>query len=536
MAVFGAGDEIEEKYRVRRILGEGGMNTVYMVETLKGGRVFAMKVTKPRSELGAHYAEAYNSFLKEVSILMSTRHPCIPRIEDYFSLGDQYVIVEEFLEGTSLDKYLEHNLPSERQVCEWGILLCNALQALHKEKIIFRDLKPANIVLSPSEEVKLIDFDIARTYKDGQARDTTLLGTPGYAAPETYGTSQSDPRSDIYSLGATLHNLITGADPQDNPLRFEPIEKLRSGVNPRFEQIIMKALSARPSDRYSSVDEMKKELQKVLPKLIAPMAPPLQPSFPSPPAGLAGTVQSTGIGCTTIEAVLQIVITLIIGVWWLVSHMSSCKINTESTPPPSPAASARVVRYYAAQEPSPGAGYGMASGMPGILTIATGSSYRVPRSRFLTIYKNTFNASPSFDVKPSLKLAFQSLEPGGDQEAEFSCVINKPGSYHMKVCFVMPQDVTYLTSAGSFTELPGEYGESSITTLTRWSGHDGEFNFKVSSKGTPVEGLIKWRPAESVPELTYDHDYPWLGPRALLWLTDKHESLVFTKGFMIMKN
>jgi serine/threonine-protein kinase len=130
--------------------------------------------------------------------------------------------------------------------------LCNVLEYLHGRSppVVFRDLKPGNVMLTPTSEVKLIDFGIARFFKPGQARDTVNLGTPGYAAPEQYGSlSQTDPRSDIYGLGALLHQMVTGHDPTTTPFNLPPPRQLNPRISPRIEATIQQALQAEPSQR-----------------------------------------------------------------------------------------------------------------------------------------------------------------------------------------------------------------------------------------------------------------------------------------------
>lgn len=263
------GDIIEDKYRIVKPLGEGGMNRVYLVEGIDGSGQYAMKVTREPGELNSSNQEIYNQFLKEVSILSTIKHKSLPVIHDYFSSGNKYYILEEYIDGESLDKFIQGSDPDEEFIVTWALKLCDVLEVLHKKRIIFRDLKPANIMIANDGNLKLIDFDIARFYKEGKNCDTSLLGTPGYAAPETYGRTQSDARSDIYSLGATMYHLYTKRDPQDNPFCFFPILSLKPNANVKLVKIIDKALSHKPQERYKSVAEMKKELLDVNNDLIS---------------------------------------------------------------------------------------------------------------------------------------------------------------------------------------------------------------------------------------------------------------------------
>ncbi|MDQ7827327.1 MAG: ankyrin repeat domain-containing protein [Candidatus Eremiobacteraeota bacterium] len=258
------GTVVNGRYKVLRFLGEGGMNRVYLVEGPQG-ITFAMKVTKSGQETGAPGSETTDKFYREVEILTRFPHHMLPALEDYFVSGGLFFLIEEYIEGSSLEEYLENSLLSEDEAIGLALRLCDALAFLHGHGIIFRDLKPANLVVMASGELKLIDFDIARFFKEGKAADTIALGTPGYAAPETYGKSQSDARSDIYSLGATLHHLITGIDPQDSPFQFEAAHRVRSDISPGFGEVIQRALRLNPFERFQSAASMKKALLRLRP-------------------------------------------------------------------------------------------------------------------------------------------------------------------------------------------------------------------------------------------------------------------------------
>jgi len=258
------GDVVNGQYRVVRLIGQGGMNKIYLVEDLKGECSYAMKVTRDPSEIQMNAPEAYNKFLREIAVLTTIKHPVLPGINDYFVFEDKYYIIEEYIQGQSLADYISRNLPSPNDVIRWALLLCSVLETLHSNSIIFRDLKPDNIMLTTEGKVKLIDFDISRRYKEGQLVDTMLLGTPGYAAPEAYGKTQSDTRSDIYSLGATMHHLLTGINPQDRPFQFEPLDTARPGLDKRLVRLIDAMLSMNPEQRPQSIEEIRDNLTRIL--------------------------------------------------------------------------------------------------------------------------------------------------------------------------------------------------------------------------------------------------------------------------------
>ena len=151
----------------------------------------------------------------------------------------------------------------EAQVAEWAIQVCDVLDYLNGQKpqaIIFRDMKPANVMLAKDDKVKLIDFGIARLFQPGKTKDTRVMGTPGYAAPEQYGAGQTDARSDIYALGATMHHLLTRRDPSIQPHVFPPCQTLNSSVSSPMTNIVSKATDLDPNKRYQSAAEMKQAL------------------------------------------------------------------------------------------------------------------------------------------------------------------------------------------------------------------------------------------------------------------------------------
>jgi ankyrin repeat protein/predicted Ser/Thr protein kinase len=260
MSTLTPGTKVRGTYRVLRFIGEGGMNRVYLVEDSEGER-WALKETKEAHEVHSSNDEIFWQFEREISILTSLSHPRLPKISAYFSIGRRHYVVEEFIDGQSLEKLISYALPGPEEVIDLAIKLCEVLDHLHRNGIIFRDLKPANILVTTKGELKLIDFDIARYYKKGRTVDTTTLGTPGFAAPETYGASQSDARSDIYSLGATMHSMLTGIDPQDKPFYFESLTRIRADVYPGLVRIIEKALDMKAENRYKSARALKKALQ-----------------------------------------------------------------------------------------------------------------------------------------------------------------------------------------------------------------------------------------------------------------------------------
>ncbi len=172
--------------------------------------------------------EAIDTFQREADLLSQLAHPSLPHLYEQIRKSEQWYLVLDFIEGETLEDY-QNQVPNKclllSEVFTIGLQLCDVLEYLHTHQppIIFRDLKPANIIRSPEGKVYVIDFGIARFFKPGQGKDTMALGSPGYAAPEQYGRVQTTPLADIYSLGAILHQLLTGKDPSEAPLRLAPL-------------------------------------------------------------------------------------------------------------------------------------------------------------------------------------------------------------------------------------------------------------------------------------------------------------------------
>jgi tetratricopeptide (TPR) repeat protein len=242
------------RYQLLKRIGQGGMGAVYKAaDTRFNNRPVAIKEMSSSGLTPARIQEAEEAFEHEAHLLADLLHPNLPRIYEHFTENDRSYLVMDFIEGLTLEEYLEQKgggpLPVD-QVITWAEQLCDVLNYLHSHQppIIFRDLKPANVMISDSGHVYLIDFGIARFFKPGKQHDTVALGSPGYAAPEQYGKAQSTPRSDIYSLGALLHHLLTGVDPSNQPFFFQDASQLNPAINPAFD-ILLKQMLAMDSDR-----------------------------------------------------------------------------------------------------------------------------------------------------------------------------------------------------------------------------------------------------------------------------------------------
>jgi len=211
------------------------------------------------------------NFEREANLLATLDHPSIPQIYDYFTHNERSYLILEFINGKDLEALLNNTdefIPPEK-VAHWAVELCEVLNYLHNHKpepIIFRDMKPSNVMINHHNHVILIDFGIAKTFQAGQRG--TMIGTEGYSPPEQY-RGEANSLADIYSLGATLHHLLTRKDPRlEPPFSFgeRPLRASNPGVAPDLEEVVNKALQYSPQDRYQSVVEMKEALLLVIKK------------------------------------------------------------------------------------------------------------------------------------------------------------------------------------------------------------------------------------------------------------------------------
>ena len=250
------------RYRVVRFVGRGGMGAVYLCEDLRlPGKQWALK------EMILHdpgvAEQVRDSFQREAQFLAGLRHRSLPLIVDVFSIEDRQYLVMEFIHGETLAQRVENQgVPSDTTALSWALELAQVLDYLHRQDrpIIFRDLKPENIIITEDGHVKVIDFGLARHFEPGKRRDTQASGTVGYAPPEQWEDSgQSDPRSDIYSLAATLFYVLTGKPP--SPIYgSHRIRPYRPDIDPGIEALVLRCLQPDPSQRYRSAAELIKDL------------------------------------------------------------------------------------------------------------------------------------------------------------------------------------------------------------------------------------------------------------------------------------
>ncbi len=284
----GAGEQIlpkgailQNRYEILRILGLGGMGSVYLSRDLnfaKVERLCAVKEMISATPDPAVRKLALANFEREANTLASINHPSIIKIYDYFTEGSRTYLVMEYVEGKNLEQILDDlddtQFLDETRVLNWGIQVCDVLTFLHnyKSPIVYRDLKPSNLILRAdgTEQLVLIDFGIAKAFEEG--KKGTMMGTEGYSPPEQY-RGIAGPKGDVYALGATLHHLLTRRDPKlEPPFTFHeaPLRNYNPHISPETEAVVMKALNYEMDKRYASASEMKVSLQHVLKMLTKP--------------------------------------------------------------------------------------------------------------------------------------------------------------------------------------------------------------------------------------------------------------------------
>ena len=252
------GSLVDGKYKILNVIGHGGMSVVYMAINEKANKTWAIKEVRKDGKLD--FEEVKQGLTVETNMLKKLRHNNLPSIVDVIEDEDTFIIVMDYIEGKPLsDAIQEYGAQPQESVIKWAKQLCNVLGYLHSQTpaIIYRDMKPSNVMLKPDGNLVLIDFGIAREYKEQNLADTTCLGTIGYAAPEQFGgRGQTDARTDIYCLGATLHHLITGQDPCKPPYARYPIRHYNGALSTGLEEILLKCTRDNPEERYQSCAEL----------------------------------------------------------------------------------------------------------------------------------------------------------------------------------------------------------------------------------------------------------------------------------------
>src|SRR5215211_3532867 len=282
------------QYKILGLIGRGGMGAVYRAQRLSDGAIWALKEMRPQTDAPpGEVEENRRLFVQEAELLESLHYPNLPVVADRFEYQGRPTLVMEFVPGQTLeDRMRDANAPLlEQQVVSYVIQITRVLHYLHTRQppIIYRDLKPSNIMLTPDGVLKLIDFGVARTHKRGKSKDTVAMGSAGYAPPEQYGKGQTDARSDVYALGATLLHLLTNMPPI--PLQTPApggIRKFNLSVDEQTEGVIIKAMAADQAARFQTAAEFE---QALLGRLDTPyidptarvVPPPVVPAVPTVP-------------------------------------------------------------------------------------------------------------------------------------------------------------------------------------------------------------------------------------------------------------
>jgi serine/threonine protein kinase len=263
---------LQGRYRLIAHIGAGGFSSVDQAEDTVTGHKVAIKCISLQGLTTQEIIDATDTFNREVALLSDLAHPRLPHIHDRFSDAEHWYVVMDWIDGETMDEYYKRRsgttaqpgLPLE-EVLDIGLQLCEILDYLHTHQppIIFRDLKPGNIMRTHTGDLYLIDFGIARRFIPGKSKDTVPLGSPGYAAPEQYGSAQTTPQSDLYSLGALLLFLLTGDDPSEDPLHIAPLVVSGDAGRDAQASLLMRLLEHDAGKRPTSASAVRKDLEHI---------------------------------------------------------------------------------------------------------------------------------------------------------------------------------------------------------------------------------------------------------------------------------
>jgi Tol biopolymer transport system component len=267
------GQVLEQRYRIEALLGQGGMGAVYRAIDLKFNTPVALKENLTVTP------DSQRQFTREAGLLHQLRHPNLPRVTDHFTIAGQgQYLVMDYVEGEDLKGLLARQGPlPEAQALNWICQVLDALEYLHSRQVIHRDVKPANVKITPQGQVFLVDFGLAKVYDPGQETTIGARGaTPGYAPPEQYGAGRTDARSDVYSAGATLYSLLAGRVPPDalemviRRGQLPSLRQLAPGVSPHVEAAVTRAMQTVPEDRFQMAREFKEALHEPPTRVLPP--------------------------------------------------------------------------------------------------------------------------------------------------------------------------------------------------------------------------------------------------------------------------
>lgn len=262
--MFEIGSLVDGKYKILSEIGHGGMSVVYMAINEKANKTWAIKEVRKDGKMD--FNTVRQGLMAEIETLKKLKHPNLPSIVDVIEDEDSFIIVMDYIEGRSLDKIIEENgAQPETFVVEWAKQLCDVFGYLHSRTpaIIYRDMKPANVMLKPDGNIMVIDFGTAKNYEIDLG-ETTGIGTIGYAAPEQYigsGLGRTDARTDIYCLGITMYHLLTNIDPCKNLINNKSIRAVNPALSHGLDAIIQKCTQYQPEDRYQTCAELMYDLE-----------------------------------------------------------------------------------------------------------------------------------------------------------------------------------------------------------------------------------------------------------------------------------
>ena len=285
-----SGQIVHNRYRIARLLGQGGMGAVYRAWDLNLNIPVALKEMLPQPGIdAATLAHLRAQFHQEARALAGLSHPHLPRVTDFFDWGGRSFLVMDFVEGTGLDQMVLRQGPlPQDQVARWGLQLLDALALCHSRRILHRDIKPQNIVITPDGRAVLVDFGLVKLWDPRRPETQRIvrgMGTPEYASPEHFhlGGFHTDPRSDLYSLGATLYYALTGREP---PSAFDrwannvPLPPLRGpNISPQVAGVILRAMELDPNRRFADARQMQAALQQAAGVSAPQIAPGSSPIF-----------------------------------------------------------------------------------------------------------------------------------------------------------------------------------------------------------------------------------------------------------------
>jgi serine/threonine-protein kinase len=274
---------LANRYRLILLVGQGTMGAVYDAEDLRFNRRVALKRLRYAPEANERIIEQTRAqFEREAKILATLRHPNLPRVTDYFAFSDQEFLVMDYIEGQSLEEIMAAR-PSgldEPTVLAWADQLLSALEYIHQHGLVHRDVKPANVRVTPDGQVFLVDFGLVKVFDPASPKTATAvrgLGTPQYAPPEQYDAElgHTEPRSDLYALGATLYHLLTGEPPAtvtrrvSNPGAFHTLREIKPTISPEIERVVLRAMEVPIAKRFASASDMRSALKMARVPLMA---------------------------------------------------------------------------------------------------------------------------------------------------------------------------------------------------------------------------------------------------------------------------